>query len=159
MSYVSTFGFSNKSEATTTITPYDLQVLDNYALKQDEPEKVILDNKTCPLDKPEVLSYGCQEIKNVNTSIDVQHPSAITRGIQYTAKLEELLTTTSDTDSSYRVDEPVVVTLTVRHQKSGNISNDLVGMAVRRLIGACLREDGSWRFDDLMRNALKPTEN
>lgn len=157
MSYTSSFGFSNNTESTHPVKPVDLQVTDNYALTMDEPTKVAMSNKTCALDKAEVLSYGCQEIKNVNTSVDILNPSAVQKGIQYTVKLEEVLTTTSDTDSNYRIDEPVVASLTIRHQKSGNISNALISQVVTRLIGACMREDGTWRFDDLMRSALKPT--
>lgn len=159
MALTSSFGFTNNAASTKPMTPTNLKVVDVYALKADEPTQVTLDNKTCPLDKGEVLNYMCTDLKRVSTAVDIQHPAEVTTGVQYVIKLDEVLTTTSDSDSEYRVDEPVVAYLTIRHQKSGNITNDLIGQVVTRLIGACRREDGSWRFDDLMRSALKPTSN
>lgn len=159
MSLSSSFGFTNKTTSSKPVTPVQLDVTSNYALKADEATQVTLDNKTCPLDQGEILNYMCTDLKKVSTVADIQHPTEVTTGVQYVIKLDEVLTTTSDTDSEYRTDEPVVVYLTVRHQKSGNVTNALIGQAVERLIGACRRADGSWRFDDLMRSALKPTTN
>lgn len=155
----STFGFTNKQAATKSVTPIKLGVLDNYALIKDEPTDVTLTNKTCKLDQAEVLSYMCTDLKSVTTAAEIRNPAPVRTGVQYTVKLDEVLTTTSDSDANYRVDEPVVAYLVVRHPKSGNITDALVGEVVTRLVGACVREDGSWRFDDLMRSALKPTEN
>ena len=48
MSKVSKFGFSNTTASTKVETPIAVGVTTNYALKQDEPTVVDLDNKTCP---------------------------------------------------------------------------------------------------------------
>lgn len=159
MSYTSSFGFTNNDASTKLVTPKKIGVMDNYALKQDEPTQVVLDNKTCKLDMPESLTFMCTDLKKVSTVNEVQHPSSVTSGVQYVIKLDEILTTTSTTDATYRVDEPVVAYLTIRHQKSGNVTPDLIGTIVERLLGACRKEYGTWRFNELMRSALKPTEN
>lgn len=54
------------------------------------------------------------------------------------------------------MDEPVVAYLTIRHQKSGNVTPAIIADVVSRVIGACMRTNGTWRFDDLMRSALSP---
>lgn len=157
MSKVSKFGFSNTTASTQVETPIAVGVLTNYALKQDEPTVVDLDNKTCPFDQGELLSYKCQDVKKVSTVQDILFPAPVATGVQYVIKLEEILSTTDGTDANYRVDEPIVAYLTIRHPKSGNINGALVGTVVDRLMGACRKADGSWRFDDLMRSSLKPT--
>lgn len=159
MSLVSKFGFTNVSASTHTVTPKNLSVMTNYALTMDEPNETDLDNKTCPLDQPERLSFKCQKVNKVSTTLELQHPAPVTTGIQYVVKLDEVLRTTSTEDPTFVVDEPVVAYITIRHQRSSNITSDHVAEIFNRLIGACQKEDGSWRFDDLMRSALKPTEN
>lgn len=159
MSYTSSFGYTNSTASQHPVTPKNIKVTTNYALKADEPTEVVLDNKTCPLDKPEALSFMCTDLKKVSTRNEIQHPTANTSGVQYVVKLDEVLSTTSDTDAGYRTDEPVVMYLTVRHQKSGNVTAALLADVFCRLIGALQKEDGTWRFDELMRSALKPTVN
>lgn len=159
MSLTSSFGFTNVVVSGHTVAPIDIGPVTNYALKQDEPTSVVMDNKTCPLDQGELLTYKCQDIPKVTTSQLIHNPAKVAAGVQYVIKLEEILRTTSSTDSSFIVDEPVVAYLVVRHQKSGNITSDIVSGIAERLLGACRKEDGTWRFDELMRSALKPVEN
>lgn len=157
MANTTTFPYVNGTVSTKTIAPRELGVVTNYALIADEPTKVVFNNKTCPLDRPEFLAYKCQNIGKVNTSIPVQYPSKVTAGIQYSVTLEEVLTTTSSTDASYRVDEPLVITIGIRHQKSSNITDTLVQEAFERALGALRKADGTYRFKEMMRSALKPT--
>lgn len=159
MALKSSFGFTNHGETANKVDLCNLRVTECYALKQDEPTQVVLDNKTCPLDRGEILKYMCTDLKKVSTDVEIQHPLQVQNGVQYVIKLDECLTTTSDTDSIYRTDEPIVGYLVIKHLKSGNVTNELIGEVVERLCSACKREDGTWRFDDLMRSALKPTVN
>lgn len=159
MAKAKSFGFTNKTDsATVSIKPTDLKICDNYALKEDEPTSVIEDNKTCPLDQPEIVHFICRDIPQVNSSIVNQYPAPVKNGVQYMITLEELLSTRDDS-IGYRVDDPIVATLTIRHTKSGNITSDDIQTVVRRLLGACYKTDGTCRFDDLMRSALKPSTN
>lgn len=159
MSKVSSFGFTNSTaNAKVTIAPIALGICDNYALKEDEPTSVIEDNKTCPLDQPEVVTFRCRDIPKVNSEITNQYPAPVTSGVQYIISVDELLSTRDDA-LNYRVDDPIVATLTIRHTKSGNITSEHIQTVVKRLLGACYKADGSSRFDDLMRSALKPSQN
>lgn len=162
MALTSKFGYQNTTASSSTITPVDLKITKNYdpvKNKDVSDTEVRLSNMTAPLDQEELLTYMCVDLKNVTTAAKVRYPAPVTTGVQYTIKLDEVLTTTSDTDAAYRVDEPVVAYLVIRHPKSGNITNNLIGEVVTRLCGACRHADGSWRFDELMRACLQPTED
>lgn len=156
MAITAKYNFTNTALSSKTITPYDIGVSKNYALIEDEPTSCVLTNKTAPIDTGELISYKCQNIKNVSTSQEVLYPPKVTTGVQYVVKVEDIASVTSDTDPSFRTDLPIVAYLTVRHTKSGYITEAMVGQAVERLLGACKKADGSWRFGDLMRSSLKP---
>lgn len=158
MSKTSTFGYSNVTENTTTIKPIDLKVVTNYAKVEDEADVVVLSNKTAPLDQGELITFRANALEKVSSSQIVQNPALVRNGIQYVVKVEEILRTV-DSVTGNIVDEPVVAYLTIRHQSSGNITPAIVTETVKRCLGACMRTDGTWRFDDLMRSALNPTTN
>jgi hypothetical protein len=122
----------------------------------DTASAAVLNNKTAPVDVEEIISYKSRDIQRVDTDLNIQYPSPVQKGIQYTVMVEDTLTTTDTADASFRVDEPIVAYLTVRHGKSGNITGDIVSQVFQRLISALMREDGTWRFDDLMRSAERP---
>lgn len=158
MSKIVSFGFQNKSENTkVTIKPIQMNPVTNFALKADEPTEVVLDNKTCPLDQGEVLSYKCRDIKRVSTSQDVRYPAPVTSGVQCVVKLEEILTITDSENPNFRVDEPIVIYETVMIPKSGNIDGSTIEALEARLQGALRKADGTSRWGELIRSALKPT--
>lgn len=156
MAKMTTFSFTNTSESEVTLKPIALGLISNYALVTDEPSEVRLDNKTAPLDQGEIVSFKAREIPKVATSLKNYYPAPVTTGIQYVIEVEEMLTTTVDSDATYRVDEPITAYLTIRHPKSGNITQAHITEVLQRLIGACLDDEGNWRFEELMRSALKP---
>lgn len=158
MAYTSKFGYTNVTPSTDTVAPIKIGPCTNYAKIEDEVDACVLSNKTTSLDQGELISYKATKLDKISTSQLIQHPSPVRNGIQYVIKAEEILRTT-DATGTIIMDEPVVAYLTIRHQSSSNITNALVAEAVTRVLGACRREDGTWRFDDLMRNALDPSVN
>jgi hypothetical protein len=128
----------------------------NYALTQDDASRVRLNNKTAPIDAMEIISYASQDIGQVKNDLNLVYPSPVRGGIQYSVVVQETLSTTDDTDTSFRVDEPIIASLSIRHPKSGNITGAIVGEVVCRLLSSLFKEDGTWRFDDLMRSAERP---
>lgn len=160
----STFAFTNQDDnANVTVKPTDLKLVDNYTDTEDDPKDknpvVRLSNKTCPLGKDELVTFQYQTIATVNTNCKILNPAKVQSGVQYHVRLDETLTTTSSEDPAYRVDEPVVLDLVVRHQSSGNVDGDTIVSLLKRLVGAAVTSDGKWRFDDLMRNGLTPKTN
>lgn len=159
MSITSKFAYTNKdffNETQSGFKVAKLGVKANYALTMDEPDQCALSNKTTPVDQDERLVFGCRPIKTVSSGVDNIHPAPTSSAIQYQVKAEELLSTTSDTDPNFRVDEPIVFTLTIRHPKTGSISNAIIKEGLQRLIGACYNDDGTLRFEELMKSALRP---
>lgn len=156
MSKVSVFGFTNTSDNTHNITPKALGLTSNYALMTEDANNCVLNNKTAPIDAEEVITFRSRDIAQVNTSLNIQYPSPVKRGIQYQAQVEAVLTTTDTADASFRVDEPIVAMLTIRHPKSGNITATHIRAIVDRLEGALMKSDGTSRFSDLMRGAERP---
>lgn len=156
MAITTTFGFTNTTASSKTVAPTDVKMKSNYALIEDEPNSCVMSNKTCPIDQGELVSYKCQTVKNVSTAQDVLYPAKVQTGIQYVIKVEDLLSVKSDSDPNFRTDLPIVAYLTIRHTKNGAITDDIISQVVTRLLGACRKADGTWRFGDLMRSSLKP---
>lgn len=158
MSKTSSFGFTNSSiSEVKSLAPSVLSLVDNYAIK-DEPNQVTADNKTAPLDQPELITFRCRDIAAVNSGISNQYPAPVSTGVQYVIQVDELLSTRDDA-IGYRVDDPIVAYLTIRHPKSGNVTVSHIEQVLQRLLGACYKNDGTSRFSDLMRSALEPNNN
>lgn len=153
---MSNYAYSNGTAATFEITPVAVGVVTNYAKTVDEPTIVQLSNKTCPLDQGELITYRCNDIDKVTSTQKVQNPSKVRNGVQYVVKCEEILRT-KDSDGNIISDEPVIAYVTFKHQKSGNITPELVEEVFKRLCGALYKSDGTSRIADLMRNAIAPT--
>lgn len=144
----SNFSFSNVStDADMVISCADIKPKTNYAKRSESATSCVLTNKTCTLDTPELLSYQCTEIAKVNTQNRITNPAKVPNGVQYIVRLDEVLRTT-DANGSIICDEPIVASLTLRHPISGNITNAHIVSVVQRLLGACMRENGTYRFDD-----------
>jgi len=159
MAYTTSFGFTNTTALTDTAAITGIKAKTNYALVGEQPTVVEMQNRTAPLDQGERLTYRCQDVDKVSTTQTLQNPSKVRNGVQYVVKLEEILRTT-DTDGSIVYDEPLVMYLTVRHQKTGTISASHVETVLYRLLGALYDETtDKWRFADLMRSALQPIED
>lgn len=156
MAKTSAFGFTNKTASTHLITPVELGVVSNYAVTADTANQAVLDNKTAPIDAQEIISYRSRNLDRVNNNLTVNNPAKVPKGIEYGIQLEAVLVTTDSEDSTFRVDEPIVGTLTLRHQKSGNITDEIIGEFATRLLSAARKADGTWRFSDLMRSAERP---
>lgn len=160
MANTTTFAFTNTIPiADVTPSVIDIGAKTNYALVGEQPTVVEMQNKTAPLDQGERLTYRCQDIDKVSTAQAIQNPSKVRNGVQYVIKLEEILRT-RDADGNILYDEPIVAYLTVRHQKTGTITDSHIETVLYRLLGACFDKTAhEWRFADLMRSALQPVED
>jgi hypothetical protein len=156
MAKISQFGFTNSTDSGNSIVPKALGLTSNYALTDEDANNSVLSNKTAPIDAEEIVTFRSRRIATVNTDLNIQHPSQVKNGIQYQVQLEDVLVTTDDADTSFRVDEPIVALLTIRHPRSGNITEAHVATVFNRLVSCLMKTDGTWRFADLMRGAERP---
>jgi len=159
MAKTSTFGYSNKEAGTNTVTPLKLGLTTNYALMRDSADVVDLNNKTAPIDQEEIISFRSREVQNIPSTVTVNHPSTVKKGMEYGIKIEEVLKTVDSTDASFEVDDPITMTLAIRHKKSGYVTGAVVAEVFLRMVSSLMKEDGTWRFDDLMRSAERPVED
>lgn len=162
------YSYSNTTPGDQKILPIALDVNSDYAKIADEPTMSRVSNKTASLEQPELITYRCDSIPKVSSAIAVRHPGEISSGVQYTIKLESVDRLTSATGEI--TDEPIALWLTIKHSASNNWSNAKVAAQVLRLIGACMKSqtttgteaataDSNWRFEDLMRSGLAPSED
>jgi hypothetical protein len=160
MAYATNPGYTNRTESATRSTRlYDLGLLSNYALMEDEPTECRLINKTAAIDREEVISYRSKKIAKVTTSLDVQNPSPVATGTMYGVQTESIWTTEDASDLSVgRIDSPMVITISIRQERNARITSAMVEEQLERTISALQNADGTWRIDDLMRSALKPTK-
>lgn len=158
MAITSTFSFTNTSASQHPVTPVEIDPVSLYAKTSDEPQNCELKNTTCVLGQGEVLSYICTPIKKVDTIQPILNPAKVTSGIQYQIRLDEILRT-EDSDGNVIADDPIVVYLNIRHTNSSYITASMIETLFKRLIGAAMKDDGSFRFKDLMLSALAPTAN
>lgn len=156
MAKSSTFGYTNKVASTVNLIPVNVKCVTNYSRIENESDVCVLSNKTTPLDQGELITIRANDLSKVSCTQEIQNPSPVRNGVQYVIKVEDILRTVDTVSGAVLMDEPVIAYLTIRHQKSGNITPALVTEIVTRVIGACQRNDGTWRFDDLMRSAIAP---
>lgn len=156
----STFGYTNTSTSTRSYDDYQIGIITNYGLKEDEPTRVILDNRDAPIDQAELITYQGQRLKNVSNGCNNNYPPVPgdIPGISYVVKVEELLSTV-DSETGMRVDEPITMYITVKHPISGNFTSTQITEVFNRLKGALMNDDGTYKWSDLMRHCFKPTAN
>lgn len=156
MSKVSSFQYTNTAAGSNDVDQVALGLTTNYAIASDRDDIVKLNNKTAPIDAEEIISLRSRDLDVLKTDANIQHPSGIKGGIEYSVRVDDVLTTTDTGDATFRVDEPIICTITFRHPKSGNISGSQVAQVFTRAMSALMKADGTWRFDDLMRSAERP---
>lgn len=165
MAKVSSFGFTNNtssSAAGNKLPLVKIQEITNYGITNNGPEEVSMTNSTAAVSKDEIITHFNQPLKKINTKLDVVNPGPVDAGMRYGVIAEAILTTTDDTDATYRVDEPIVVQLTVRHPKSGNITPTHVSTMVIRALSAFYGDvatNSYTHITELMKSALQPDQD
>lgn len=157
----SAFGFTNSTATQTkSVSLYDMKELENYSLVEDEAGLTRYNNLTTPVNHGEVLEYRSKRVDTVKTKLEFPKDTTIVnKGVMYAIQIEDDLVTVSDADDKFRQDDPIIAYLTIIHPVSGFVTDDKVGQVVSRLISACQKEDGTWRFNELMRKSTKTTRD
>jgi hypothetical protein len=115
-----------------------------------------MSNKTAPIDAEELVQFRSRNLDEISSFAHIENPSPVKNGMEYSLRLDEVLSITDSNDASYRVDEPIICTVTFRHARNGLITNSVIGEVFLRAISSLMKTDGSWRFEDLMRSAERP---
>jgi hypothetical protein len=156
MSKVSNFAYTNVTPGDHPVTPYELGLTTLYTKDVSNADLCVLENLTTPTDAAERIAYRSKLIPQVNHNLNIQYPGPVKKGVTYTIEVQETLSTTDTEHADYRVDDPIVMYLTVRHSRSGVITEAKIAEVFRRLCSAIYKEDGTTRFGDLMRGSETP---
>lgn len=158
MAKTTTPGYTNVTASTYVLPIKKLGELSNYSIVEDEAGVTMLANVTSPVDQLERISIKAQTIPEVKVSQGISNPAPVKTGVQYSIKVEDIYSTTDDTDPTYRVDEPIVVTLTVKHNQSATFSSALVFETIGRAVSALMYDSGNKsRIAALQRLSTRPT--
>lgn len=159
MAKSSSFTYTNKAETAAKIKLVKVNEQTDYGVTSDEPTACSMTNITAPMGQEEIITNFCTPISKVNSKLTVAHPSPVSAGIQYGVRVDSTLVTVDDSDATYEVDEPIVVQISVRHQRSTNFNSTLVTEAVNRAVSAFygdLFDATQDHVASLMKSALQP---
>lgn len=159
------FSYTNTTDvgAAGKLTPVNVMPVHDYALIEDEPERVIVQNTLGDIDQQERLVFQRSSVNNVPISFANSNPDPNAANIQYGIKLESLYRITSSTDDTFVKDLPITCTLTFKHPTNSLITADVITTILLRTLGALEGDDGTValltaRLNELMRGSLKPTQ-
>lgn len=158
MARSSHWGYSNKTPAAhRQVTLFDLGIITNYGLRKDEPDICLYKNNTAATDALELVKYTYRNIDKVNVDkeLKVLHPAPVNDGLLYGVETQAILVTEDDA-TGFRVDEPIVVQIQIRHNNSGNIDAGAVQEALCRTVSLLQDASGNWQLDALMRGSMRP---
>lgn len=158
MSKTSSFSYGNTTKVSRSHDDYALGMFSNYVrdTKKSKDDSFVYQNMTAPSDHCEYVTYQYRtHEKQFNTNLTIPHPTYLPGCVEYVVKVEELLATVNDTTGE-EVDEPITMYLTIKHPVSGNITTSIVTEVFDRLKGACQKDDGTFRWGELMRLAMEP---
>lgn len=145
---------------TQALTRPVLNFGENFRVKADKANEVVIANLTSPLDRPEHFRFATSDIRDVYSSTDID-PSVYApskRGVSLLAQMTDTLSVTDDTDADFRIDLPISAHIVIKVPASEHIDAQIVESAMARLISS-LYETGSdelTRIDSMLRGSLTP---
>lgn len=157
MSLATTYGYTNDGTSGHAIS-----LMSNYSLVLEDPGHVKLENKTCPIDQPELVTIKGMYTKSANSELTYKPKAAVAGPEAYTQFLVKLddVATTKDSTTSEVVEENIVTAyMVVRCARSGNLPDSLIRTLVDRLYAITKKDDGTDRIPDLRRLGLRPTSD
>lgn len=162
MSITTTNTATNNTISDTKANIVNLGLAENYVLLEDEPGKCVMVNDTTDIDKPEAITFQTQSVKGVAGYGTPVCPSTTGRFMQASIKISDIFSS-FNTDSSAevtdgRVDDQLTMSLSFKYPLSGYVKSDVLEQMLSRLLGALYKADGTTRFNDLLRGAVKPRE-
>lgn len=165
MAITGSFSYTNNADvsAAAAVTPKAVKPVANYALIEDEPTRVVMQNTTGTIDQTERIIFQKSDLKNVAMSEATPYPDVKSKCVQYGVKLEQYLRLSSSTEDTFVQDEPITCTITFKHPQVSYVNSDTVYDCLCRALGALSGDTPSAtsmksRINELMRGSLKPQE-
>lgn len=157
-------GYTDTISTPKSVSIPDLDYAHDFAVTKDTSEECILTNMTSPLDQPETLRFGYQNIADVyrNTGIDPSFMSTTKRGISVVSQVNDILRVIPDTDTTCcgdtSYDLPISAHVVVKVPVNANVTPDVVKTLVFRAVSTMFNtgKTDSTRIGELLRDALNP---
>lgn len=159
MSKITSWGFTNVSLLANEVKPVILNLFSEYSKKELADGSTRYTNLSSPSDSMETITIKAKKLADVRINEAIQNPSKNKGGVQYSIQVEDILSTTETEDPAYRIDEPLAVTITVRHAASANVTPAHVEVAVARALGAMYYADGASRLPRFIRQSTSVERN
>lgn len=165
MAIVTSFGYTDSASATKNIAIPDLSYTTDFAVTKDVADEVVLTNRTSPIDQPETIRFGYQNVANVyaNTGIDPSYMSVTKRGVSLVAQVNDILRVTCESaENSCNmnvVDLPLTAHVVVKVPLNQYVTAETAMAVVNRAISS-LYDTGKTstsRLEAMLRHALTPT--
>lgn len=156
------FGYTDSVTQTKSLPIKDLSYGKDFAVKRNQPEEVILTNTTSPVDQPETIRFGYQQIADIykNTGIDPSYMSVTRRGISLVCQVNDVLRVTPDDPSVGVYDLPISAHVVIKTAVNQNVTADLVMQVALRAVSSMFSTGSitSERLNAMLRDSLVPSE-
>jgi hypothetical protein len=132
----------------------------DFAKKLDSAGQAVITNITSPSDAPNTEIYACRVVKDVyrGTPVTESYKSPNKSGFSLLSQCNLVATILDSEDSTYRVDVPLKVGVTVAGTLDGNITTAHYTTALMRAIGGLYETTGALRLSKLVRGSLLPAD-
>jgi len=116
-----------------------LNLKEDFRVKSDQNGKeVILTNISSPIDRPEKIRLGYNEISNIyaGTGIDPSVLAPTKKGVSILAQVTDVLSVTDSQDADYRIDLPMSCHLVIKVPASEFIDAAKVKTQIGRMLSS-----------------------
>lgn len=158
MAITKSYGFDQTTATEITgFEPFLLEATD-IVIKEDEPNRSVVEVKNSGYDRPEQFTFGCTAISNVykGTNLTADLKPSTTGGVQILAKYTGYLTVEDSVDTSFEKLIPISIHTVMQVPVNQFVTADDVLVYLRRQMGSLFKNVSatSSRIDELIRGAL-----
>lgn len=158
------FGPTNTTASASGVSTDKIGLLSNYGKKELATSCSYTSKSSAhsPKDVSEWMELRSRSVEQPKLHIPVTYPWT-TKGStcqEFGSKVELIDRNNIGTENNpIYVDEPYKATLTITAPNSANSTPEKVQFVLERLISALRKDDGTFRFDDLMAGIIKVEAN
>lgn len=161
MAVTSSFGFTNTTASAVDVNPTNLGIVTNYGpvASKVPGQEFPLTNTTCPNDQGELVTFRARPINKVNSDLPVMYPGRVQSAVEFGVRVDEILRT-KDQNGVILQDSPITVSIAFKAERNAEITEAVLDQVWLRALGAVMDETSkTWRWADIMKNALQPVTN
>lgn len=142
-----------------TLTAPVLNYASDFRIKKQDKNNTYLINTSSPLDQPETLRFGFQEVNDAysGSGLNSDQIPGSKKGMNILIQLSDTYKVTDSTNTAVIKYLPVSTHLVIKAPQAAEINATLIKGAITRLLGA-LYEDGALNIEALLRGVIVPKD-